>query len=138
MEILMIICCCLKMRQWIPFYMEYLYVGQNVLWIVLKSIDPVDVLMVSFALIVLFQDSDHVFCASMKLFTAVLVIGGFLFLLCYGWFILVASLQMTTEAGFEILRVAGEIGRYSGIVLMIVCLLMNVALWLMKEEKDGN
>ena len=78
------------------------------------------------------------YCASMKLFTVVLVIAGILFLVCYGWFIFIASIQMTTEAGFDILRVAGEIGRYAGVILMIVCLLMNVALWLMKEEKDGN
>ena len=91
--------------------MEYLYAGQNVLWIVLKSIDPIDVFMVSAALIILFQDSDHVYCASMKLFT---------------------------EAGFDILRSAGEIGRFSGLVLMIVCLLMNGGLWIMKEEKVGN
>ena len=118
--------------------MEYLYAGQSILWIVLKSIDPIDVLMVSLALIILFQDSDHVFCASMKLFTVVLLIAGILFLVCYGWFIFVASMQLTTESGFEILRVAGEIGRYAGLILMIVCLLMNLALWLMKEEKDGN
>ena len=118
--------------------MEYLYAGQNLVWIFFKSIDPIDVLRVSFALLILFQDSDHVYCASMKLFTVVLVIAGILFLVCYGWFIFIASIQMTTEAGFDILRVAGEIGRYAGVILMIVCLLMNVALWLMKEEKDGN
>ncbi|MBR5291085.1 MAG: hypothetical protein IKU28_08880 [Erysipelotrichaceae bacterium] len=118
--------------------MEYLYAGQNVLWIVLKSIDPIDVFMVSAALIILFQDSDHVYCTSMKLFTAVLVIAGLLFLVCYGCFLFVASMQLTTEAGFDILRAAGEIGRFSGLVLMIVCLLMNVALWIMKEEKVGN
>ena len=118
--------------------MEYLYAGQNVLWILLKSISPIDVLMVSIALMILFQDSDHVYCASMKLFTIVLIVAGILFLICYGWFILVASMQLTTEAGFDILRVAGEIGRFSGIILMVVCFLMNAALWLMKEEKVGN
>ena len=118
--------------------MEYLYAGQSVLWIILKSISPIDVLMVSMSFIILFQDSDHVFCASMKLFTVVLIIAGVLFLACYGWFILIASMQLTTEAGFDILRVAGEIGRFSGIVMMVVCLLMNGALWLMKEEKVGN
>ena len=118
--------------------MEYLYAGQNVLWILLKSISPIDVLMVSAALIILFQYSDHVYCASMKLFTIVLIVAGILFLICYGWFILVASMQLTTEAGFDILRAAGEIGRFSGIILMVVCFLMNAALWLMKEEKVGN
>jgi hypothetical protein len=74
----------------------------------------------------------------MKLFTIVLSVAGILFLICYGWFILVASMQLTTEAGFDILRAAGEIGRFSGIILMVVCFLMNAALWLMKEEKVGN
>lgn len=113
--------------------MEYLYAGYHVFWIVLKSISVVDVLLVTLALIILFQNSDHVSCASMRLFTIFLILLGLIVFLLYAGLVLLASAQLTTDAGFAILRIAAEIGRFSGLALIVMCILMNGAIWVIKK-----
>ena len=112
--------------------MEYLYAGKSLLWIFLKSLRMTDVLMVMCMSVILFQDSALTCASRMKIFTSVLVISGGLILAVYAAFAAVASVQLTTDAGFHYLRLGAAYGQIASIGLVGCSWAMLIALILRK------
>lgn len=113
--------------------MQYLYAGKGIVWIFFKSLSVVDVLIVTMTLMILLQASNSEYVYMMRIFTGALFIILLISFLVYTLFLFLASIQLTTEAGFAHLRTGALIGQYFGIAMILMCFLMNAVLCLFKK-----
>lgn len=104
--------------------MEYLYAGKGLIWIFLKSLSVLDVIWLMLGIVILFQDSQHHHASTMKMFTLILIFSAVLIVMVYSLFLAYAAIQLTTEAGFAILRMAGTYGWIAGLGLVLCSLVM--------------
>ncbi len=113
--------------------MEYLYAGKGLLWIFLKSLSVVDVLWLMCGILILFQDSQNRFASRMRTCTVILLISMVLIVALYSMLLSFASIQLTTEAGFTILRMAGLYGQLAGMGILLASFVMTAVMILIKK-----
>lgn len=113
--------------------MEYLYAGKGMVWIFLKSLSVLDVVWLMLGVLILFQDSSHLYVSRMRMFTIILMISSVLIVAVYSLFLAFASIQLTTEAGFSLLYKAGRYGQIAGAGLECCSLFMMFMMMLKKK-----
>ena len=116
--------------------MEYLYAGKSFFWIIMKSLSVLDVVLVLMAVIILFQDPSSSYVQMMRVFTGFLVFLLVLFLGVYTFYLMLASVQLTSEAGFAQLMQGAKICEMMGLGALIMTFLMNIVLWLNTQGRE--
>ena len=113
--------------------MEFLFAGKGIIWVFFKSLTVSDVLLIMICVMIFFQDSISSCASRLRIYTFILMISFVLIVCVYSLFLVAASVQLTTDAGFFYLRSGGIYGQCASFGLAACSILFGVMMLLRKE-----